>query len=92
MDNDGPVELPITGVLDLHTFRPEEVKDLVPDYLEACREHGIDRIRIIHGKGSGTLRDTVHAILERLPFVIGFHTADVEAGGWGSTIVRLVPR
>ena len=48
-----PIELPIEGELDLHTFRPQDVKDLAPDYLAACRQKGIYRVRIIHGKGTG---------------------------------------
>ncbi|MGH8016956.1 MAG: Smr/MutS family protein, partial [Opitutaceae bacterium] len=60
---DEPVEIPINGVLDLHTFRPAEVKDLVPGYLEECRARGILQVRLIHGKGTGTLRETVHALL-----------------------------
>ena len=53
---DEPVELPITDELDLHTFRPHEIGDLLPDYLEACREKGIFTVRVVHGKGTGTLR------------------------------------
>ena len=83
------VELPIDGTLDLHTFRPEEVKDVVQDYLAECRERGILQVRIIHGKGVGTLRETVHATLKRMPEVESFRLGGEDAGGWGSTIVIL---
>ena len=92
MDEDVPLELPIDGVLDLHTFQAREVKDLIPDYLAACQERGILQVRIIHGKGTGTLRRTVHAILARLPAVASFDLAMEDAGGWGATMVRLVPK
>jgi DNA-nicking Smr family endonuclease len=90
-DGAAPVRIPIDGVLDLHTFRPAEVKDLVPEYLATCRERGITSVRVIHGKGTGALRDTVHAILRRTPGVRGFAVADAGAGGWGATIVDLAP-
>jgi DNA-nicking Smr family endonuclease len=85
------IELPIDGVLDLHTFRPKEVKDLLPDYLEECRKRGILDVRIIHGKGTGVLQRRVHAILGRLPEVRSFRLAGEDAGGWGATLVRLNP-
>ena len=83
------IELPINGELDLHTFKPGEVKDLVNDYIEAAKEKGLTQIRIIHGKGTGTLRKTVHALLSRHPDVREFHLADETAGGWGATVVIL---
>jgi dsDNA-specific endonuclease/ATPase MutS2 len=86
---DSPHELPVNGTLDLHTFRPEEVKDVVQDYLAECRDRGILQARIIHGKGIGTLREIVHATLKRMPEVVSFRLGGDEAGGWGSTIVIL---
>ena len=90
-DSEEPVELPIDGTLDLHTFRPEDVKELVQDYVEACRERGILEIRIIHGKGIGALRETVHAALARMPEVASFRLAGEDRGSWGATIVVLKP-
>lgn len=86
-----PGQMPITDTLDLHTFRPEEVKDLLIEYLAACREKGILEVRIIHGKGIGSLRRTVHALLSKLPEVVSYRLAGEDAGGWGATIVRLKP-
>jgi len=80
---DEPIELPIDGVLDLHTFNPREVKDLVPDYLAACRERGILQVRIIHGKGIGNLRRTVHAILAKHPDVVSFALDHPQFGRLG---------
>jgi DNA-nicking Smr family endonuclease len=88
-DDDIPIDLPIDGTLDLHTFQPRDVKVLVPDYLAECRERGILEVRIIHGKGTGALRRTVHAILSRLPEVASFGLALEDAGGWGATLVTL---
>jgi len=89
MKDDEPVEIPIDGVLDLHAFRAEQVKDLVPGYLEECRRRGIYQVRIIHGKGTGALRRTVQSLLARNPHVAKFKTADLGGGGWGATEVIL---
>ena len=84
-----PVQLPIDGVLDLHTFRPADIKGVVTDYLAECRARGILEVRIIHGKGIGQLRQTVHSILAKHPQVISFTLAGEAFGGSGATIVNL---
>jgi DNA-nicking Smr family endonuclease len=89
--DDAPHPVPIDGTLDLHTFSPREIKTLVRDYLQACRERGILQVRIVHGKGTGALRQTVHAILSRLEEVAAYRTATEDAGGWGATLVNLRP-
>jgi DNA-nicking Smr family endonuclease len=86
-----PVELPVDGVLDLHAFLPRDVDDLVPRYLRECRKKGIYQVRLVHGKGTGTLRRKVHASLRRMEEVRCFRLAGDEAGGWGATIVVLHP-
>jgi DNA-nicking Smr family endonuclease len=93
MSDDFPeeLELPVDGTLDLHTFHPRDVKHLVPDYLEACREKGILEVRIVHGKGVGNLRRTVHAALDRIPWVTGYRLAGEDRGSWGATLVTLAP-
>lgn len=86
-----PIQVPINGVLDLHAFAPRYVKDLVQDYLEACRQRGILQVRIIHGKGIGQLRRTVRTLLARNPIVISFADDHAVFGGWGATVVQLKP-
>lgn len=90
MEPTEPIVLPIDGTLDLHCFRPSDVKDLVPDYLQECRKKGLFRVRIVHGKGTGTLRRTVHSILGRLDYVAGFRIAGEDGGSWGATLVDLL--
>jgi DNA-nicking Smr family endonuclease len=88
-EEQSPVNLIIDGVLDLHAFRPGEVKTLIPDYLEECSMRGILHVRIVHGKGTGALRRTVHAVLDRLDMVAGYRLGDETSGSWGATLVDL---
>jgi DNA-nicking Smr family endonuclease len=87
--SDEPVRIPVDGVLDLHTFQPKEVSDLVEEYLTVCRSEGILQVRIIHGKGKGVQRRIVRSLLERLDYVTTFRDAEGMAGGWGATVVDL---
>lgn len=84
-------ELPVDGVLDLHNFHPREVKPLVLEYIEQCRERGIVELRIIHGKGKGQLRRTVHSILDKHEHVAGYRLGGHGGGSWGATIADLKP-
>jgi dsDNA-specific endonuclease/ATPase MutS2 len=88
-DEQPPVSIPITSELDLHTFRPEDLGELIPAYLEACLARGLSNVRIIHGKGTGTLRATVRTLLERSPLVASFRAGDALTGSWGATVVSL---
>lgn len=87
-ENNDLVHIPIDGVLDLHTFNPKEVAAVVDEYLGACPDKDIYEVRIIHGKGKGVLRRTVHALLENHPLVLEFKL-DTGPSSWGATIVHL---
>jgi DNA-nicking Smr family endonuclease len=91
-DSADPIRIPITGELDLHTFPPGEVASLLESYFAECSRLGLRRVRVIHGKGTGTLREQVHACLRRLPAVAAFQLGDETSGGWGATVVTLHPR
>lgn len=83
------IHLPIDGVLDLHPFSPKDIGSLIPEYLQECHNIGIYHVRIIHGKGSGSLRKGVHKLLSKLDIVQSFKLADETAGSWGATLVTL---
>jgi dsDNA-specific endonuclease/ATPase MutS2 len=92
MGEDEPFAIPITTVLDLHTFSPRDIRNAVEAYLEEAYGLGLIALRIIHGRGIGAQRETVRSILSRSPYVIDYGDAPAEAGGWGATLVTLKAR
>ena len=86
---DEPVEIPIEDTLDLHPFRPNEIRDVTREYLEEARRRGFRQVRLIHGRGIGVQREIVRSVLARTEFVAEFRDAPQEAGGWGATLVTL---
>lgn len=88
---DEPVEVPIEDVLDLHSFRPADVRDVALEYLTEARRRGLRQVRLIHGRGIGVQRERIQSLLRTLDWVEAFHDADHTGGGWGATIVLLRP-
>jgi len=82
------IPLEINGVLDLHHFRPQDIGSLIPDYIEECLARDIGEIRVIHGKGTGQLRESVHSILGKDARVESF-ALSTDRSGWGATMVKL---
>lgn len=89
MDEPEPIEQPIDGTLDLHTFRPQDTAELLDAYFDECLRAGIRDLRIIHGKGQGVLRRTVEAFLRRDSRVRSFVPGGSGSGSWGATLVTL---
>ena len=84
-----PVKIEIEDVLDLHTFRPRDIPDLLEDYFLECLKAGFYSVRIIHGKGKGIQKKRVQELLKKNPKVTSYKDAPPEAGGWGATLVEL---
>lgn len=82
-------EVPIDGVLDLHTFQPRDVAAVVEDYLDAARDLGLTEVRLIHGRGVGVQRATVHRVLRGHPAVSSFR--DAPESHLGATVATLRP-
>lgn len=83
-----PVDLEITDSIDLHAFRPKDVRAVVEAYLTEANNMGFRFVRIIHGKGIGVQREIVRKILAEKGFVKGFKSGDEFSGGSGSTVVE----
>ena len=84
---DEPIELPIEESIDLHPFAATDVRFVVEDYLIAAHEKGFREVRLIHGKGIGTQKRIIRALLERHPLVASFR--DAPDANWGATVVLL---
>ena len=91
-DPEEPIQLELEDSIDLHSFPPKDVPDVVDAYLESVADKGFTEVRLIHGRGIGVQRDRVQKLLARHRLVSGFHDAPPERGGWGATIAYLRPR
>ena len=83
------VPLPMEGMLDLHTFQPWEAIAVLEAFLEESRARNWREVRIVHGKGTGMMRDRVAAHLKKSPHVASFRPGDETSGSWGATWVVL---
>jgi dsDNA-specific endonuclease/ATPase MutS2 len=79
-----PIQIPIEDVLDLHTFRPQDIANLLEDYFDECIKAGIQSVRVIHGKGKGIQKKQVHRILKKNPQVKSFKDAPPGVPLWWS--------
>jgi DNA-nicking Smr family endonuclease len=83
-------QVPIEAELDLHAFAPRDVASVTEEYVNAAHEAGLREVRLVHGRGTGTQRATVHRVLSRHPLVE--ECWDDPRAHLGATIARLRPR
>jgi len=75
--------------LDLRGARADEALAELDRYLNSAAVAGYDRVRVVHGKGTGALRNAVREVLASHPLVRESAPASASEGGDGATIVRL---
>ena len=81
--------IPIQDSFDLHSFRPEDVRSVVDEYLREAAAAGYREVRLIHGKGIGVRRAEIRRLLSGREDVTGYFDAPPERGGAGATVVVL---
>ena len=79
----------VASSLDLRGARVDEALDALGGYLDDASLAGLDQVLVIHGLGTGALRDAVRAQLAKHPLVKSFRAGERGEGGDGATIVRL---
>jgi DNA mismatch repair protein MutS2 len=75
--------------LDLHRQTVEEALPKIDDFLNEIYCAGLHYCVIVHGKGTGVLKQEVSRYLASHPLVKSFHQADRYSGGFGATEVEL---
>lgn len=87
-----PTRGPSPGLqLDLRGLTGEEALTRLEHYLDDAARAGLPWVRIVHGKGTGTLRREVRRFLHDHPLVTGYEAAADKEGGEGATVVHLIP-
>ena len=89
VDGDEPIAvLPIEDSIDLHGFRPADIRSVVVDYLEEALQRGFEEVRLIHGRGKGVQRAAVQQLLRSHELVARY--GDAPESHLGATVVVMV--
>ena len=84
-----PEPVRVEDVLDLHGFFPEQIPEILDEYLRFAVEKRYREVRIVHGKGKSRLKWQVRQFLQADKRVLHFTDAPPERGGWGATLVEI---
>jgi DNA mismatch repair protein MutS2 len=77
------------STLDIRGLLLEEVQQQLETFLDKAMMHGINHLKILHGRGTGTLRNYVQQFLKKYPYTKKYYFEREEFGGNGITIVEL---
>ncbi len=78
----------VDAEIDLHEFRPEEVRLNLLPFLDRGYAENWRRVRIIHGRGKGIIKEKVRSILEEVDYIAVYKTAHYYEGGGGATVAE----
>ncbi|HEY1011393.1 MAG TPA: Smr/MutS family protein, partial [Herpetosiphonaceae bacterium] len=78
--------------LDMRGWRASEVEDQLEHYLNDAYLANLSEVRLVHGKGTGALRQVVRTLLRSHPLVASFSSGTQGEGGDGVTVAKMVPR
>lgn len=79
----------ISPEIDLHGKTADEAIYLLDNYLDRAVLSGLSSVRIVHGKGTGTLRRVLQEHLKNHPQIKSYRNADATEGGIGVTIAEI---
>ncbi|MDQ2891358.1 MAG: endonuclease MutS2 [Gemmatimonadota bacterium] len=82
-------EVQVASEIDLRGMRVGEVEDIVMHAVDNAVRADMKAIRIIHGKGTGALRERISEMLQKEPRVTNFRLGAWNEGGAGVTVVEL---
>jgi DNA mismatch repair protein MutS2 len=84
-----PSQQDIAPEVNLIGWRVTDALPYLDKYLDDAVAAGLQRVRVIHGKGSGRLRAAIHEFLTAHPQVKSYLPGSSAEGGWGATVVEL---
>ena len=82
-------KLDISPEINVHGFTCEEALNLIDKYIDDAILAGLNQIKIVHGKGTGALRKSVHNYLKKNTSIKSFRLGNFGEGDIGVTIVAL---
>ena len=83
---------PVTGEIYLRRLTVDEALPKLDKYLNDAFMAGLCQVRVIHGKGTGTLRQVIREQLAKHPLVESYRSGDYGEGGTGVTIIELAQK